>query len=108
MRKKLRKHKNKRVCATGIVDSVVIKKNDAPCACLINVRRKDSDEILTRHVWVQGNWIQTEKIGKGDKIQFYGLIREYRKFSMLRGEPVSDYNFTQIRNVRKINEPSNH
>ena len=106
MRKKLKTLNNKRFCVVGRVRKMRTPDDGIPHACIVNVRRKDTGETLTNHVWAEGNWIQTENIDVGDTIQFYGLICKYRKFSKLRKKPVFNYGFSQIRNVKKINHES--
>ena len=106
MRNKLKRLKNKRVCVVGTVQRITINRNDVPCACVVGVRLKDTNKILTNHVWVDGHWIDTQHLKVGDTIQFYGLIRKYRKFSTFRGKPVSDYKFSRIRNLKKISYES--
>ena len=104
MRKKLRTLKNKRACVVGTVQKIHTNDSGQPCVCIVNVRLKDTDKILTDHVWIEGNWIRSENLKVGDKIQFYGLIHEYRKSNRFSRKAVWDYGFSQIRNVKKIKD----
>lgn len=90
----------------GTVGKIHSSDSGKPRACIVNVRLKDSGKVLTDHVWIEGKWIDAEKLKVGDSIQLYGLIRKYRKFNKFRRSPVWDYGFSQIRNVKKISHES--
>lgn len=79
-------------------------ENDKPTLLLTDLKKKNARKILTDHAWVDYNreLFKAGTLFTGDLIEFQADVQPYQK--RRRGEYITEYGITNVRNVRMIKE----